>query len=75
MNAAISSAYTGSRAEQVMKGVTKIVANRSRSSDTVRAARIAGTAQAYPDRRGRNARPCSPTRYIIRSAMTAARAM
>ena len=36
MNAAISSAYTGRRAEQVMKGATKIVAILSRSSSTVR---------------------------------------
>ena len=46
MNAAMRSAYTGRRAEQVMNGVTKIVASRSRSSSTVRAARMAGTAQA-----------------------------
>ena len=30
MNAPISSAYTGSRAEQVISGATRIVANRSR---------------------------------------------
>ena len=46
MNAAMSKAYTGSRAEHVMKGVMKMVASRSRSSSTVRAAKIAGTAHA-----------------------------
>ncbi len=75
MKAAISRAYTGSRAEHVMNGVTKIVARRSRSSSMVRAARMAGTAQAYPESSGRKARPWRPTRYMVRSAMTAARAM
>ena len=46
MNAAISSAYTGRRAEQVMNGATKMVAIRSRSDSTVRADMMAGTAHA-----------------------------
>ena len=46
IKAAIRSAYTGNLAEHVMNGVIKIVAILSRSSSTVRAARIAGIAQA-----------------------------
>ena len=45
-NAAISSKYTGSRAEHVMNGAIRMVAIRSRLLSMVRVARIAGTAQA-----------------------------
>ena len=37
-----------------MKGATKIVAIRSRSPSTVRAARMAGTSQAYAALQGRD---------------------
>ena len=45
-NAAISSVYTGSRAEQVMNGATRIVASRSRGDGIVRVAMMPGTAHA-----------------------------
>ena len=45
-NAAIKSVYTGSRAEQVMNGATRIVASRSRGDEIVRVAMIPGTAHA-----------------------------
>src|SRR5438128_1132094 len=54
MNAAIISVYTGSRAEQVMKGAIRMVAMRSRLFSIVRVDMIAGTAQAYADRSGMN---------------------
>ena len=44
--AAISSVYTGRRAEQVMKGATRMVASRSRGDAIVRAAMMPGTAHA-----------------------------
>jgi len=46
IKAAISSMYTGKRAEQVMKGVTRMVASRSRRFSMVRVAMMAGTAHA-----------------------------
>src|SRR5579885_971983 len=46
IKAAITSVYTGNRAEQVRKGAIKIVAMRSRLFSMVRVAMIAGTAQA-----------------------------
>ena len=46
MNAPITSRYTGSRAEQVIRGAIRIVASRSRLLSIVRVAMIAGTAQA-----------------------------
>ena len=45
-NAEISSAYTGSRAEQLISGTTIIVASRSLVCGIVRVAMIAGTAHA-----------------------------
>ena len=44
--APISSAYTGSRAEQVISGATRIVTRRSRGDGIVRVAMIPGTAHA-----------------------------
>ena len=46
MNAAITSVYTGRRAEHVMNGAIRIVAMRSRLFSMVRVAMMAGTAQA-----------------------------
>jgi hypothetical protein len=45
-SAAMTSAYTGRRAEHVMSGTTIIVSVRSRCRSIVRVARIAGTAHA-----------------------------
>jgi hypothetical protein len=67
--------YTGSRAEQVMRGTTSIVSRRSLSRSMVRVARIAGMAQAKPDSIGTKARPCSPSACITRSIRYATRAM
>ena len=70
----MNSRYTGSRAEQVINGVTRIVASRSRLFSIVRVAMIAGTAQAYAESSGINALPFSPIDRITRSAISAARA-
>ena len=72
MKAAISSMYTGSRAEQVMNGVTRIVASLSRLFSMVRVAIIAGTAHAYAESRGMKALPFRPIVRITRSAISAA---
>src|ERR1700683_5452181 len=48
-NAAMTSKYTGRRAEQVMNGAIRMVAMRSRLFSMVRVAMMAGTAQAYAD--------------------------
>ena len=73
MNAAITSAYTGKRAEQVISGATMMVAIRSRMFGIVRVAMMPGTAHAKLDRRGMNARPERPTLPINRSSRYAAR--
>ncbi len=65
--------YTGNRAEHVMNGAIRMVAMRSRLLSMVRVAMIAGTAQAYADSSGMKLLPFSPTRDMVRSAMTAAR--
>jgi hypothetical protein len=44
--AAISRVYTGSRAEQVISGETRMVAIRSRDEGMVRVAMMPGTAHA-----------------------------
>ena len=49
------------------------MAMRSRLFSMVRVAMIAGTAHAYADSSGMKLLPFSPTRDIVRSAMTAAR--
>ncbi len=51
-NAAIKSAYTGKRAEQVMNGAARIVAMRSRRFGITRVAMIDGTAHAKLDSSG-----------------------
>ena len=75
MNAAIIKAYTGSRALQLMRGATSIVARRSRGLSIVRVAMIPGTAHANELKRGMNDFPWRPTLLISLSIMRAARAM
>ena len=67
-------AYMGRRAAQVMNGITRIVAMRSRLLSMVRVARIPGTAQACADNSGMKDFPCNPTLAMVRSAINAARA-
>ena len=67
------SAYTGKRAEQVIKGASMMVARRSRQLAMVRVAITPGTAQAKLDSRGMKARPDSPTLPIKVSSKNAAR--
>ncbi len=73
MKAAISSAYTGSRAEQVMSGAIMMVVSRSRQLLMVRVAITPGMAQAKLDSSGMNERPDRPTVPITRSSRKAAR--
>ncbi len=73
MNAPISSAYTGSRAEQVISGATRMVARRSRGSWMLRVDMIPGTAHAKLDNSGMNERPDRPAAAIMRSSRNAAR--
>ena len=71
--APMSSAYTGSRAEQVMSGAIRMVTSRSRGLAMVRAAMMPGTAQAKLDSSGMKERPDRPTPPISRSSKKAAR--
>ena len=64
----------GRRAEQETKGITITVISRRRGDSMVRAAIIAGMAQAWPERSGRKLRPDSPNQPSGRWSMTAARA-
>ena len=73
INAPISKAYTGSRAEQVISGAIKIVTKRSRGLAIVRVAMIPGIAQAKLESSGINERPDRPTVPITRSSSSAAR--
>ena len=73
MKAAIKSAYTGRRAEQVMSGAMRMVTSRSRQCVMVRVAMMPGMAQAKLDSSGMNERPDSPTLPITRSSRKAAR--
>jgi hypothetical protein len=73
MKAAITSAYTGRRAEHVISGAIMIVAMRSRRFGIVRVAMMPGTAHAKLESSGMNARPDSPTEPINRSSRYAAR--
>ena len=75
MKAAMMTAYTGNRAEQVISGAIRIVVSRSLGSSIVRVAMMPGIAQAKDDSRGMNARPDNPTPAISRSIMKAARTM
>ncbi len=73
MKAPISSAYTGSRAEHVISGATRMVTSRSRGSWIVRVAITPGMAQAKLDSSGMNERPDRPAPAIRRSSRNAAR--
>ena len=73
MKAPMISAYTGSRAEQVIIGASSIVASRSRRFGIVRVAMIPGIAQENDDSSGMKERPESPTPPISRSSRKAAR--
>ena len=73
MNAAMSKAYTGKRAEQVINGATIIVVKRSRGSAILRVAIMPGTAQAKLDSNGIKARPLKPALNISLSSKNAAR--
>ncbi len=73
MNAPISNAYTGSRAEQVISGAIRMVARRSRGSWMLRVPMMPGIAQAKLDSSGMNERPVNPTDSIRRSSRKAAR--
>ncbi len=66
-NAAISSAYTGKRAEQVMNGAAIIVAMRSRRLGMTRVAMMPGTAQAKLEIIGMIDWPERPTERMARS--------
>ena len=57
-----------------MNGAIRMVAMRSRLFSMVRVDMIAGTAQAYAESSGMNDFPCNPTRAMVRSAISAARA-
>jgi len=75
MQAAISTVYTGRRAEQLMSGATRMVAKRSCRVSMVRVAMMPGMAQAKEDSMGMKLLPCRPTRLISRSIRKAARDM
>ena len=59
--------YIGNLAEQVIKGVTKMVISRSRQFSIFRVAITAGIAQAAPDIKGITLFPFSPNGLIILS--------
>ena len=56
--------YTGSLAEQVVNGTTRMVTNRSFQFSMVRVAMTAGIAQAIPDIKGTTLFPLSPNGRI-----------
>jgi hypothetical protein len=68
-------AYTGSLAEQVIRGATIMVIKRSLRSSIVRVAIIPGTAQAKEESIGIKDFPESPDHRNIRSTKKAARDM
>ena len=68
-------AYTGSRAEQLMSGVTRMVSNRSFRFSMLRALMMAGPAQANPLISGITLFPFNPTLRISRSVKKLMRAM
>ena len=67
MTKAIKIAYTGNLAEQVVKGVTKIVIKRSFQLSIFRVAMTAGMAQAVPEINGITLFPLNPMRRNHRS--------
>ena len=62
-------------AEQLIKGVSRMVIFRSRSDETVRVAMMAGTEQPKPTSIGTKLRPESPMRRSSWSMTKATRAM
>ena len=66
---------TGNRAEQLIKGVTKIVISLSFQFSIVRVAMIAGIAHASPDIKGTMLLPFNPNLRMILSIMKTTRAM
>ena len=73
MHAAMSSVYTGSLAEQLISGATRIVTSRSFLLSIVRVAMMPGIAQANELSIGMKLFPCRPTLLIKRSIKNAAR--
>ena len=73
--AADSSPYTGSLAEQDMKGMSRMVIRRSFSFSIVLAPMMAGTEQPKPISMGIKAFPLRPKRRSRRSIIKAARDM
>ena len=67
--------YTGTFAEQDIKGVSRMVMRRSRSLERVRVAMIAGTVQPNPTSMGTNERPERPILRSRESRTKATRAM
>ena len=67
--------YTGSRAEQVIRGIDIMVARRSFALGRVRVAMIPGMAQASEDNMATKARPSRPAVPITLSIRKAARDM
>ena len=65
--------YTGSLAEQDMKGTSRMVMRRSFSFSMVRAPMMAGTEQPKPMSMGIKALPLRPNRRSSRSMIKAAR--
>ncbi|MNL18409.1 hypothetical protein D3C87_1395520 [compost metagenome] len=72
---AIIMAYTGSLAEQVVKGVTNMVISRSFQFSMFRVAIIAGIAQAVPEIRGTTLFPDKPNFRMILSIRKTTRLM
>ncbi len=60
-------AYTGILAEQVVKGTTRMVINRSRQLSIFRDDITAGIAQAVPETNGITLLPLIPKRLMILS--------
>ena len=65
----------GSLALQDIKGVIRMVLNRSFLCSSAREAMTAGTEQPNPTSRGRKARPDRPKRLMMSSMTKATRAM
>lgn len=72
MNVAMKSVYTGSLAEHVISGATRMVINRSRLEGIVRVAMIPGTAQANELKSGTKDLPLMPKLEKTRSKINAA---
>ena len=71
----IINAYTGSRAEQVIRGVTAMASQRSWADSMLRVLITAGMAQAVPLTRGTMDLPLNPKGRMNRSIIKTTRAM